>query len=469
MKLTKRILGLALALMLLMSVALAETILTPSNAAVQKIAPDKENQTFELTLYRSSGSFDKGDVSVYIDGAKQSVTAANTNTSWIFLVDTSTVSTKKGSEPINKTLKTLMDKMASEDNGMICGLNVGQDRTLVSKHELDKMNLNELLGDAPKQSFSDAVVSAINYLRSNKSVKGHSVLVIISNGNPVGTSAEELEQLANVVNQSNVTVYSIAYGNANSDQEIARAYLKLGDSGLGSKPFWKQVNKANGEDTAESVVDEIDGNEVKFKTLTVYAGELASAELLEVSFTTGEKISYPISGMLSAQPPIISVDEEIVVPEPEPWWKENLKLLVIGGGAVLLVIIGVVVLLVVLRRGKSDERDDEIIPPPEPPKEVRVTLTCAENGARFAAITRNGECIVGRSNNADLPLPDPQTKISREHVRLSYENDCLMLEDLGSRNHTYINTVMVNRKTVLQQGDIIRMGDNEYRVSWRMV
>ncbi len=55
-------------------------------------------------------------------------------------------------------------------------------------------------------------------------------------------------------------------------------------------------------------------------------------------------------------------------------------------------------------------------------------------------------------------------KISRIHCMLSVIGDSLYLEDLHSSNHTYLNGRQINKKTSLQNGDEIHIGDTRLRI-----
>jgi pSer/pThr/pTyr-binding forkhead associated (FHA) protein len=67
-----------------------------------------------------------------------------------------------------------------------------------------------------------------------------------------------------------------------------------------------------------------------------------------------------------------------------------------------------------------------------------------------------GETLVGRIDSAQLVLED--STVSRLHARLSLRRDGVWIEDLGSREGTWINGVVVRRKR-LNEGDRIAFGD----------
>ena len=63
---------------------------------------------------------------------------------------------------------------------------------------------------------------------------------------------------------------------------------------------------------------------------------------------------------------------------------------------------------------------------------------------------------IGRAPESDIHLPDPS--VSRQHALVFIEDEKAILEDLGSRNGTYVNEERV-KKAVLASGDVIRIGN----------
>ncbi|MEM7393733.1 MAG: FHA domain-containing protein [Verrucomicrobiota bacterium] len=63
--------------------------------------------------------------------------------------------------------------------------------------------------------------------------------------------------------------------------------------------------------------------------------------------------------------------------------------------------------------------------------------------------------IIGRSKSADIQLFD--TKMSREHCEIVYEDDRYVLRDLKSKNGTHLNNDPIERVT-LEDGDRIQIG-----------
>jgi serine/threonine protein kinase len=66
------------------------------------------------------------------------------------------------------------------------------------------------------------------------------------------------------------------------------------------------------------------------------------------------------------------------------------------------------------------------------------------------------QTTIGRTNDNDLVIPDKIT--SRHHARLWFDNGQWYLEDLQSANGTRVNDVQIHGPTRLNDGDIIRLG-----------
>jgi len=70
--------------------------------------------------------------------------------------------------------------------------------------------------------------------------------------------------------------------------------------------------------------------------------------------------------------------------------------------------------------------------------------------------------VIGRVNDADLLLLDE--KISRKHAKISTHGGRVMIEDLASRNGTFVNGVRI-RSVELQEGDQIVVGSSTIQLA----
>jgi pSer/pThr/pTyr-binding forkhead associated (FHA) protein len=65
------------------------------------------------------------------------------------------------------------------------------------------------------------------------------------------------------------------------------------------------------------------------------------------------------------------------------------------------------------------------------------------------------QLVVGRGADCDAVIPE--RSVSREHVRLWREGGLCFIEDLGSKNGTYINGIRLEDATELHEGDEIQI------------
>jgi len=81
------------------------------------------------------------------------------------------------------------------------------------------------------------------------------------------------------------------------------------------------------------------------------------------------------------------------------------------------------------------------------------------NGQRFTLET---SLTIGRDDGCDILVPDRQ--VSRYHARLSLMPEGVLLEDLGSKNGTFVRGQVITDPVYLQDGD-----DNQVALTQRFV
>jgi pSer/pThr/pTyr-binding forkhead associated (FHA) protein len=84
-----------------------------------------------------------------------------------------------------------------------------------------------------------------------------------------------------------------------------------------------------------------------------------------------------------------------------------------------------------------------------------LTQCDAVEGVRSYPLHR-GETTLGRSSGNDIVLPDET--VSRRHCRIYWAGGRYILEDLNSRNGTYLNKEQI-QMAFLAPGDTIQLGD----------
>jgi hypothetical protein len=72
------------------------------------------------------------------------------------------------------------------------------------------------------------------------------------------------------------------------------------------------------------------------------------------------------------------------------------------------------------------------------------------------------EILIGREPACDYTLED--STVSAQHARLSFHHNQWWIEDMGSRNGTYLNQQFVATPLVVTPGDELRLGQVQFTV-----
>jgi DNA-binding winged helix-turn-helix (wHTH) protein len=67
-----------------------------------------------------------------------------------------------------------------------------------------------------------------------------------------------------------------------------------------------------------------------------------------------------------------------------------------------------------------------------------------------------GDHVIGRDPAAEILVDD--VAVSRRHARIRVGSTSLVVEDLGSRNGTFVNGVQITGPTQLHDGDVVSLG-----------
>ncbi|MFM7034226.1 MAG: FHA domain-containing protein [Planctomycetia bacterium] len=93
---------------------------------------------------------------------------------------------------------------------------------------------------------------------------------------------------------------------------------------------------------------------------------------------------------------------------------------------------------------------------------TKLVIVSGKSAGKTIAIKRD-QLLVGRAEECDVrPLSD---EVSRRHCAVRIEPDVVWVEDLGSRNGTFVNGNKITEKTKVFDGDVIKVGNLELRVS----
>ena len=79
-------------------------------------------------------------------------------------------------------------------------------------------------------------------------------------------------------------------------------------------------------------------------------------------------------------------------------------------------------------------------------------------------IELTGPVEIGRDPAAGLALPDDFRLVSSRHATVSPHADGAVVEDLGSRNGTFVNNVRIAEPTLIRPGDVLQIGNTTIAV-----
>lgn len=79
---------------------------------------------------------------------------------------------------------------------------------------------------------------------------------------------------------------------------------------------------------------------------------------------------------------------------------------------------------------------------------------------------RSEETVIGRQNGCELRIPS--AAVSRRHCRLTFSDDVLSAEDLGSANGTLVNGERIDGIHVLRPGDSLEVGPVVFVVKYQL-
>lgn len=88
-------------------------------------------------------------------------------------------------------------------------------------------------------------------------------------------------------------------------------------------------------------------------------------------------------------------------------------------------------------------------------KEAAMLVLCESEDQRQEWLLNQPEMLIGRGDTASIRLNDRQ--VSRRHARIQRTDSEYLIEDLGSKNGTYVNGQPVTSLQVLQDGDEVQI------------
>ena len=96
---------------------------------------------------------------------------------------------------------------------------------------------------------------------------------------------------------------------------------------------------------------------------------------------------------------------------------------------------------------------------PSAPAGKQLVRMALKTGDGKRLMGQDYELVIGRSRESNIRLEgDMSLAVSRRHARIFYSGWKICIEDLGSRNGTWLNRKRVEGPTIIERGDVIEFG-----------
>ncbi|MGZ3429767.1 MAG: FHA domain-containing protein, partial [Polyangia bacterium] len=106
----------------------------------------------------------------------------------------------------------------------------------------------------------------------------------------------------------------------------------------------------------------------------------------------------------------------------------------------------------------AETRDDEVSTSRAP----SCVVVRHERDRRLIDVRDHPEVVIGRSRDVTYSVEDD--RVSRRHLRITFREETLWAEDLGSRNGSKLNGRRIEGRVALQPGDVLIAGPVEVSV-----
>lgn len=488
MKLCQKILVVALALMMLCSAATAELLAGTSSLTIQKA--EQVNNQLDIQLYMDTTKpIEETTLSVFADDTQirwdtiQPLTQTDLPTTWVVLVDNSTIGLQDADKALLKGL--VNTAILPKDNVVY----LVPDDALESLQVLEQKDLylNWLDGvkynDDSKNSLVTGIETALNFLTSgNENVHERKCLVIMSNVKKRSDRNRSFTELEQQVKASGATVYTIIT-NVDSEPDTKTQSDYLAFETLAAYSTCGKSMRTVERDTAvvDNYLQVFQKNEGCFyKVKADLSNQKVKGSSLKVTLQDG---TFVISDVYAIEIGGGGTGGDIV----KTFNIEDYMTYIIIGGGVLLA--GLIVLLLMPKKKKEEPfdpqlldngDDDDVVPPPstEGPQQVEEYQPTRPDGLRVNLTVLNGKgkpgsamvedtIIVGRAFDAGICVGEEDGYISNHHVELMYHNGALYAKNL-SRNDTFINGQKITDSVQVEPNDVMRIGHTDYAVTWSL-
>jgi len=464
-------------------------------------APAPEAGNFKATL---------GNAALTVAGIS-AVAESDAGTSYVFLADVSGSIKETQLAAIKDVISSVCAELSDKDNVSVFSIgNAVYTQPFVSAPEDIRAQIDSIEPKHENTSIYDSVFKSLSILETNENCRRKKTLVIFSDGEEYSLNGITQDEASAKIRDSHIPIYTVALLGKNPAPayvETAKVLGSFARTSAGGRHYIHTLEKADSDSIAADIRGSVNGGLILSLDMTGFVSDGNDMPLrLELTVegmgSVSDGYNIPTAGMnfAESEPPETATSEtsdtaELIVaeigPEPSFLTKYRLYIAIAAGAAIVIT-----VLIIAFTRKKTEPLPEYAPPPPPapmpappasmpappprtmpvkaapPPGKPRIVLRLTKIGRSEEQVYRKefgGTLVIGRdAGKADLAFANDNL-LSGTHCSISYEQDGIVLRDLGSTNKTFVNGVPATGRYILEEDDILLIGSMELRVNWEKV
>lgn len=357
------------------------------------------------------------------------------------------------------------------------------------RYDLEK-SLDSLRYDGKSSYIYDNLLNVVEQLESEKDT--YKRIVLFTDGIENSATGITIDEVKDKLKEHTVQIYTVSFVNKDkTNYESLKQVAALARSSGGQDI--QIAGDASVKDRVSDISSELDNlliltlippsdkYDTKVYPVTISSGDERDSADMRMPYKEFETTTAETTVSTTTASATLPVTE---VTEPVETEKGNNSVIVIAICAGVAVIIIAVLCIVLIKKSKKKEENVEPEPVSQEPEaaetvflgdnsrsgdteflfsDIRcktVILRDIKNPAYFfeKKINEGDQIIIGRDSTKANTVIDYDNSVSGKHCCIFIKSGELMVEDLGSKNKTYLNSELLLSPHHLLNGDEIRIG-----------
>jgi len=407
-------------------------------------------------------------------------------TSYLFLVDTSKSISSKNFSVIKQSISQWVENLGYADMAAIVAF--GDSVKIIHEFSFDKSSLQESIKSIERDSMNTRYVDALSasyelFTENNTTIPYRRAVVTLTDGldDPDLSLTNRLtyKEVSSLIQQSMVPYYMIGFAERSSAKKI-EAIKEMKTLASLTNGFFLNANILGIDNAFKKTKSSIEN--VYFLKSSCFACDLDFSNFYSTLYLDYKNIQYSQSQTVFVNDALTeSVLDETDFSNEVPLYAkilENIYTVSLLGFLLIMIFLW----FLFYRKSSKDLAfdDHESVDLGFEAQEINL-----QTGTQIQSQTRpkftlkleyfskkpskviednfRESIILGRSSKADIVLKDYQD-ISGMHAKIYSQGDYLLIDDLGSTNHTFLNGARVYAKCPIRNGDLLKLGIHEFKI-----